>query len=504
MDHYTNKETVEPMEKCRPTSIICYHVAIDIGASSGRHMLIYIDEQEELNIEEIYRFKNGLHKVELQKKEIHKKEEVLCWDHDYLYEEILNGLSRCKEIGKCPSTVSIDTWGVDFVLLDDCKKIIGNTVSYRDHRTLGMIEAVEKIIGTKELYARTGIYPASFNTIYQLMSLKLHHPEELEKAQHLLMTPDYFSFRLTGKLINEYTIASTSALVDVATRQWDQALLDRLGLPKRLFGTLTPPAVAKLPVSAGVAAAIGFDVDLVVTTCHDTASAVLAVPAEEEDYIFLSSGTWSLLGVETVDYNCSQEGFEAGFTNEGGYGGTYRYLRNIMGLWMIQEVRKELLLSEEKEYTFEQLGDLAKECSSTAVAYVDVNDTSFMAPKSMIQAIKDYCSRTGQQVPNTPGELSNVIYHSLAKCYKEAVEGLERIQNKIYSCIHIVGGGSNASYLNELTKQYTGKKVYAGPSEATAIGNAIGQMLACGEIKNLREGRRLVSSYLKRKELSKL
>lgn len=490
---------------------IKYHVAIDIGASSGRHMLVYVNLQGELKTEEIYRFKNGLHKKssgigfgveERSAKEAGMEagmEAELCWDHDYLFEQILIGLKKCKDVGKCPRTVAIDTWGVDFVLLDKEKKVIGNTVSYRDHRTEGMIEAVEQLVDTKELYERTGICPASYNTIYQLMALKQSHPEELEMAQHLLMTPDYFTFLLTGEITNEYTIASTSSLVNVATRQWDQALIERLGLPKRLFGTLTPPAVAKRPVSPGIAAAIGYDVDVVVTTCHDTASAVLAVPAEKEDFIFLSSGTWSLLGVVSTEYNCTQEGFEAGFTNEGGYGDTYRYLRNIMGLWMIQEVQKELEKKEHRDYSFAQLCELAKKSSATAIALVDVNDASFMAPESMIQAIKEYCNKTKQQVPNTPGELANVIYHSLAKCYQEAVEGLEKIQNKNYSCIHIVGGGSNAVYLNELTAQYTGKRVYAGPSEATAIGNAIGQMLACGELKELAEGQRLVSNYLKTK-----
>lgn len=480
-----------------------YHLAIDIGASSGRHMLMHVDEDGMLHMEEVHRFKNGMKRID-RKKLLdpidgghEPMESQLCWDHEYLFHEILEGLKRCKELNKCPTTVGIDTWGVDFVLLDENKKVIGNTVAYRDQRTEGMMALVEAAIPTMELYERTGIYPASFNTIYQLLAVKRNHPEELAKAKYLLFTPDYFFFLLTGETMNEYTIASTSGLVEVASRQWDQGLLKRLGLPKSLFGQLNPPGVAMRRTSAVITAAIGYELDVVLTTSHDTASAVLAVPAEEEDYIFLSSGTWSLLGVETSDYNCSVEGFKAGFTNEGGYGGKYRYLRNIMGLWMIQEVQKELQREQGILYSFAELCKLAKSCSTNAIAYVEVNDTSFMAPESMITAIRMFCHNTGQRVPETPAELANVIYHSLAKCYKEAVEGVERITKKTYSRIHIVGGGSNARYLNELTEEYTGKKVYSGPSEATAIGNVLGQMLASGEIEQVEVGRKLVRDFIK-------
>lgn len=456
-----------------------YYLSIDIGASSGRHMLIGLEQGGHLTMEEIYRFTNG----------IQKKNGSLCWDHTYLFKQILTGLKRCKELNKIPVTVGIDTWGVDFVLLDKAGEVVGNTVSYRDLRTMGMMKEVEKVISKERLYEITGIGQGEINTIYQLMAIKKQQPWLLSQAEHLLMTPDYFYYQLTGEFANEYTISSTSSLVNGKTKNWDLGLIEALGLPTSIFHDISMPGTITHPFSEKVSKEVGFQSEVVLSASHDTASAVLAVKAREKDFLYISSGTWSLLGIETDEFHGDEESRKAGFTNEGGVWGTYRYLKNIMGLWMIQQVRSEL----EDRYSFAQLCQMANDVGEP-FAFVDVNDPCFMAPESMIGAIQTYCLDGKSKVPETPGEIANVIYHSLARYYKESIVNLEKLTKKTYDTIYIVGGGSNATYLNDLTAQYTGKKVVVGPSEATAIGNALTQMIAVGTVKDTSEARALVRS----------
>lgn len=456
-----------------------YYLSIDIGASSGRHMLIGLEQGGLLTMEEIYRFTNGLK----------KKNGSLCWDHTNLFQQILTGLKRCKELNKIPVTVGIDTWGVDFVLLDKEGEVVGNTVSYRDSRTKGMKEAVESVISKERLYEITGIGQGEINTIYQLMALKREEPELLSQAEHFLMTPDYFYYQLTDEFASEYTISSTSSLVNGKTRNWDFGLIKTLGLPTTIFHDISMAGTKTHPFSEKVSREVGYQSTVVLSASHDTASAVLAVKAREKDFLYISSGTWSLLGIETEEFRGDEESRQAGFTNEGGVWGTYRYLKNIMGLWMIQQVRSEL----EDKYSFAQLCQMASDVGDP-FAFVDVNDPCFMAPENMIAAIQSYCRNQKSKVPETPGEIANVIYHSLAKYYKESIVNLEHLTKKTYDTIYIVGGGSNATYLNDLTAQYTGKKVVVGPSEATAIGNALTQMIAVGKVKDTRDARALVRS----------
>lgn len=453
-----------------------YYLAVDIGASSGRHILGHL-ENGRMVLEEIYRFENGMANQDGKK----------LWEVDRIFTEIVNGMKRCKELNQIPVSMSIDTWAVDYVLLDEKDQILGDTYGYRDSRTTGMDEKVYERIPEADLYHKTGIQKQIFNTIYQLMAVKQSTPELLGKAKTFLMLPDYFQFLLTGNKVSEYTNGTSTQLVSPLLNQWDEALLDRLGYPKEMFLPLSLPGTVVGNLTEEIQKEVGYDLTVVLCASHDTASAVMAMPKEEGTGLYISSGTWSLMGTEVVDAICTEDSRKANFTNEGGYDYRFRYLKNIMGLWMIQSVRHEL----EDAYSFAELCKMAEACKEFP-SRVDVNDDVFLAPDSMIQAIKDYCVDTDQQVPESVGELASVIYQSLAECYGRTVREIEENTHQEYDCIHIIGGGSNASYLNQLTANATRKKVLAGPGEATAIGNMMAQMIRSGELQSLSEARRCV------------
>lgn len=452
-----------------------YYLAIDIGASSGRHMLASVQDGK-MQLEEVYRFPNGMD----------NKDGTLCWDVDRLFTEIKNGLKKCKEVGKIPVSMSIDTWGVDYVLLDKDDNILGDTVGYRDSRTNGMDEKVYEKISLEDLYKRTGIQKQMFNTIYQLMAVKETHPEYMEKAEALLMIPDYFHFLLTGVKKNEYTNATTGQLISPKTNDWDYELMELLGFNSKMFQPVSMPGTVVGNFTKEIQEEVGFDCTVVLPATHDTGSAVLAVPTNDDNAIYISSGTWSLMGIERKEADCSLESMKANFTNEGGYDHRFRFLKNIMGLWMIQSVKKEFT----EDLSFAEI--CARASKETIPSIVDCNDDCFLAPDSMIEAVQKFCRDTNQQVPESVAEISAVIYNSLAKCYGDTIKEIEEITGNTYDTIYVVGGGSNAGYLNELTAKYTGKKVSAGPGEATAIGNVIVQLLHDGVFKNLSEARACV------------
>lgn len=453
-----------------------YYLAVDIGASGGRHMLAYMQDGK-MQLEEVYRFENGMKQADGR----------LLWDIGHLFAEILNGMKRCREIGKIPVTMSIDTWAVDYVLLDEDDKALGDTYGYRDSRTKGMDEKVYEVIPETELYARTGIQKQIFNTIYQLMAVKEKTPGLMEKAKTFLMLPDYFQFLLTGKKCQEYTNATSTQLVDPKSRQWDKELITALGYPADLFLPLSMPGTEVGNLKEEIQRQVGYNCRVVLCASHDTASAVMAVPCTEGEPLYISSGTWSLMGVEMGAAKCDLQSQNANFTNEGGYDHRFRYLKNIMGLWMIQSVRHELGDS----CSFAELCKLAEECREFP-SRVDVNADAFLAPESMMQAIAEECRKTGQRVPRTPGEYAAVIYQSLARCYGDTVKEVEANTGKKYDAVHIIGGGSKAAYLNQLTADATGKTVYAGPGEATAVGNILAQMIADGVFADLKEARACV------------
>ncbi len=452
-----------------------YYLAVDIGASSGRHMIGWV-ENGAIHLQEMYRFENGLH----------EKNGHMCWDTDHLFASIVEGMKACKAAGMVPATMGIDTWAVDFVLLDEQNRLIGDAVGYRDARTEGMDRQVEQTISFEALYERTGIQKQPFNTIYQLAAV---NKADLQKAKRFLMIPEYFNYLLTGKAVNEYTNATSTALVNARTKTWDGELLDALGLPRVLFGPLAMPGTPVGALLPAIREQVGFDCTVVLPATHDTGSAFLAVPARDDRAVTISSGTWSLLGVELQQPVTTPQSAACNFTNEGGYNYRYRYLKNIMGLWMIQSIRREL----GKQYSFAQLEAMAQEARDFA-SRVDVNDNAFLAPASMIDAVKDACTRTGQPAPQTVGELMQCVYQSLAECYARAVKELAALTGRDFTAIHIVGGGSKDDTLNRLTAQKTGLPVIAGPTEGTALGNLMVQMIAGGDFADLAAARRAVAN----------
>lgn len=464
-----------------------YFLAVDIGASSGRHMLGHL-EKGRLVLEEIYRFENGMKQTK----------EGLCWDIPALFQEIKTGIRRCGELGKIPVSMGIDTWAVDYVLLDEQDQILGDTFGYRDSRTAGMDEEVYRLIPEKELYQRTGIQKQIFNTVFQLMAVKKAHPEYLEQARTFLMLPDYFHFLLTGEKRSEYTNATSTQLVNAETKDWDDEVISRLGYPREMFLPLSQPGTQVGVFTKEIEKEVGFSCQVVLPATHDTASAVMAVPCQEDNCLYISSGTWSLMGTENKKAICTEESRQKNFTNEGGYDFRYRYLKNIMGLWMIQSVRHE----EKDQYSFAQLCEMADECSDFP-SRVFVNAQEFLAPESMTEAVRQYCEKSGQRVPETTGELAAVIYQSLAKCYGEIVQEIEQLTGEHYDTIHIVGGGANADYLNRLTASQSGRQVLAGPSEATAIGNLMAQMIGKGEFAGLMQARACVAESFPIREYQK-
>lgn len=450
-------------------------MAVDIGASSGRHILGSLVEGK-LHLEEVYRFPNGMKSVD----------GALCWDLKTLFTEIKKGLKRCGELGKIPSSMGIDTWAVDYVLLDGQDQVLGKTYGYRDGRTDGMDEKVYEIVPPEELYSRTGIQKQSFNTIYQLMAVKQREPELLAQAESLLFIPDYFHFLLTGVKRTEYTNATTSQMVNANTKDWDFELIDRLGYPKKIFGKISPPGICVGNFSRKVQEEVGFDCQVILPATHDTGSAVAAIPTVEDHALYISSGTWSLMGTELLTADCSIESMKRNLTNEGGYDYRFRYLKNIMGLWMIQSVKKEI----GGGLGYGEICEAASKCGISSI--VDCNDDRFLAPANMTAEVKAACRESGQKEPEGIAETAAVIYNSLGRCYAKTASQIEQMTGFPYDRIYVVGGGSNAEYLNQVTAKYTGRTVYAGPGEATAIGNLLVQMLRQQEFAGLKEARACV------------
>ena len=449
-----------------------YYLAVDIGASSGRHIVAYL-ENGKMVTEEIYRFQNGPVVKEDEYGETH-----WTWDTERLFQEILNGLKKAGEIGKIPYSVGIDTWGVDYALIGEDGKAIGEVYCYRDVRTDATIPQVHEILPFETLYEKTGIQFATFNTVYQLLHDKKNG--KLDKAKALLMLPDYFHYRLTGVMKQEYANATTTGMLNATTHTWDEEVLEKLGYKKQLFGELSQPGTLVGEFTDEVAKFVGYTAKVVLPATHDTASAVLAAPLSGQTP-YISSGTWSLLGVEQNAAHTSVAAREAGYSNEGSVNGQFRLQINIMGLWMIQQVRHELGDS----YSFQQLADMAR--ANPVADEIDVNEQRFMAPESMIKVINE---AVGRELP--VGEMAYVIYNNLAKYYDKALKALEEVTGERYETLNIIGGGSKNTLLNELTKQYTGKTIITGPAEGTAIGNLMMQMIGCGDIASVQEGREMI------------
>ena len=445
-----------------------YYLAIDIGASSGRHILGSIDNGR-LTLKEIYRFDNELKKIDGS----------LCWDIDRLEREVKTGIRECAKYGIVPKTVAIDTWGVDYVLLDKAKNPLLPIYAYRDSRTESSIGKVESIVPPEELYSRTGIQKLNFNTVYQLYCDK--ESGRLDGAEYYLMMPEYLSYTLTGRMKNEYTNATTTGMVNANQKTWDKDIIQRLGLPERLFGNLSLPGEYVGNFTEEMKEYAGFDSRVILCPSHDTASAVLACPLEENG-LYVSSGTWSLIGTEITEAVLGTEARLANFTNEGGINYRFRFLKNYMGMWLLQNIRKNL----NKKYTYDEMMDMAEKCGK--VTYIDVNDPRLTAPENMIEAVRLVANNNDMPLD----EVINCVYHSLARSYDCALKEISRLTGKTIDSINIVGGGSADKYLNRLTAEYTGKRVYAGPREATALGNIVCQMMTDVEGLDVWKARKLI------------
>ncbi|MEK5178856.1 rhamnulokinase [Paenibacillus odorifer] len=453
------------------------HIAVDIGASSGRVVCGTLQQPGgTLSIEEIHRFSNGFA----------EQNGNLYWDIDYLVAEIVKGLQQAKARGIERCTVGIDTWGVDYVLLDQEGARIHEVFSYRDSRTDGAIERLHRNISTESVYEKVGIQYLPINTLYQLF---VHDQAELEAAHSILLVPDYLYYRLTGRKISEVTIGSTSGMLNLHTRDYDEDLLSVLGLSKEQFPPLTEPGEPVGRLTEDLAARGDLpDCEFIAVASHDTASAVLGVPANSENWGFLSSGTWSLIGVERGSAITSPEAMLRNYTNEWGAYGSFRFLKNIMGMWLIQKVREEY----GGQYSFGELVELAaQEIPFRSIIYC--NDERFMNPQSMIDEIRSYCVEAGQLVPQTPGEMARCVFDSLALSYYFYIQDLQQLTGDNLERLHIVGGGANNGLLCQITADLLEMEIHAGPTESTALGNLVVQMISTGAVNDLQEAREIIS-----------
>ncbi|QSV12454.1 rhamnulokinase [Kosakonia oryzae] len=450
-------------------------VAVDLGASSGRVMLARYDSQQRiLSLREIHRFSNCLQKVD----------GFDCWDIDSLENEIRCGLLKVCEEGIQPDSIGIDTWGVDYILINREGQRVGLPIAYRDDRTDGVMQRALQNPGKADIYRRSGIQFLPFNTLYQLRALTEQQPELLDQVAHALLIPDYFSYRLTGQLNWEYTNATTTQLVNINTDNWDDSLLAWAGVPASWFGTATHPG----NVIGHWICPQGNAIPVVAVASHDTASAVIASPLADKDAAYLSSGTWSLMGFESKTPYTSDDALAANITNEGGAEGRYRVLKNIMGLWLLQRVLKE-----------QQVSDLpaliaATEQLAPCRFVINPNDDRFINPQNMSAELQATCREAGQPVPQNAAELARCIFDSLALLYADILAELAFLRGKPFNRLHIVGGGCQNQLLNQLCADACGLPVVAGPVEASTLGNIGIQLMTLDELSNVDDFRQVVAS----------
>lgn len=459
-------------------------MGFDFGASSGRAMLGTYDGKT-LQLEELHRFSND--PVMLNGR--------FVWDVQRLFFEMKAALLKAVKAGIKLDGIGIDTWGVDFGLLDKNGALLGIPVNYRDARTDNMMEEAFKIVPKEEIFEETGLAFMQFNTLYQLLAMKKMGDPTLDVADTMLFMPDLLAYFLTGEKATEYTIASTSQLINPHTRDWAYGLIEKFGLPTKMLTKIQPAGTVRGLLLKQIADEVGMEqVPVIAVGSHDTASAVAAVPAREgSSFAYISSGTWSLLGAEITEPLSSVEVMKANYTNEGGINGTTRLLKNIMGLWIIQECKREWDRRADA-VDFAGLVKLAEQAPAFK-AVIDVDDPRFLAPGNMPARIQDYCRETNQPVPEGRGEISRVIYESLALKYRWAIERLEQdLLHKRIDVLHIVGGGSKNVMLNRMTAGAICRPVIAGPGEGTVIGNLLVQAMALGEIKSIPELRQVVAA----------
>lgn len=457
------------------------YLAFDLGAESGRAIVGRLQD-ERLELFPIYRFPNLPIRVL----------DSYHWDVLHLFQELVAGLALYRrDYGERLEGIGVDTWGVDFALLDHQGKLLGNPYHYRDPRTEGMLQEAFRLVPREEIFRQTGIQFMEINTLYQLLAMRLGQDPLLQVAKTLVMMPDLLNYWLTGVITCEFSAATTSQCYNPRSHDWAWDVLSRLGLPTGIFQPVVQPGTVIGPLHGRVAEQVGLqDVRVIAPASHDTGSAVAAVPAASSDFCYISSGTWSLMGIEVQEPVISEESLAFNFTNEGGVCGTFRLLKNIMGLWLVQECRRTWA-SEGHEYSYPELTRLAAEAPAFGPV-VDPDSNEFLRPGDMPARIRDFCLRTGQSTPETVGEIVRCALESLALKYRWVLEKLEHMSGQRLSIIHIVGGGSQNDLLCQLAADATQRPVLAGPVEATAAGNVLVQALACGQLDSLTDIRNVV------------
>ncbi len=459
-----------------------YNLAFDFGASSGR-MILSKYQDGKIELKELHRFPNEPVRVG----------NVFYWDTFRLLHEMKKGLKKAAATKLPIASLAIDTWGVDYGLIDKDGNLIGNPVNYRDDRTIGVIDQADKIVPLKDIYASTGIQFMNFNTLFQFMADKQMRPEIYNSADKYLMMPDLFNYFLTGKMYNEYTNASTGQLLDAKKRDYDTELMKALGLRTDLCCEMIRPGTVVGGLLKEVEEETGLTgVKVIAVGSHDTASAVAATPFEDENAAFLSCGTWSLLGLEMDEPVLTEDSYKYNYTNEGGVEGKIRLLKNINGLWIMQNLRRNWCEFEE-EVSFPDIIREARAAANKSFV-IDPNDARFTAPYNMMKEVIAYCEEKGQGTPKGLGEIAMAIYNGLTQEYKSTIKNLEIISGKTISCINMVGGGIQDQLLCELTAKATGKKVVTGPVEGSVLGNVIMQLKTLGAVSSLEEGRRIVKA----------
>lgn len=454
-------------------------LAIDLGATSGRAILGSI-RRGELELKEIHRFPNIITEIN----------DRMYWDLFYLYNEILKSLKKIKVSQVEIQSIGIDTWGVDFVCFGKDGEPLRMPYSYRDTMTFGAPEEFFKMIPKKEVYNKTGIQIMNFNSLFQLFTQKKNNSSIYSVIDKVLFMPDALSYLLTGKMVTEYTIASTSQMINPFNKTFDASLLKMVGLSEENFAPIVLSGSVIGELSDSVRQQTNLDnVSVVAVAGHDTASAVLATPAENDNFAYLSSGTWSLMGVESKDPVVNDETFSLNFTNEGGADGSIRLLKNICGMWLIEQCKKEW--DKNGELSYDEIVKAAEEAIPFK-CFINPDSPTFASPASMIDSIKQYCENTNQFIPQTVGEIARCIYESLAFRYKQVLHNFQKLSNTPIETLHIIGGGSKNRLLNSYTANAIGMTVVAGPSEATAIGNLLLQAKAAGLVKDKIEMRKIV------------
>ncbi len=444
-------------------------LAVDLGAESGRVMAVDFDGRE-LALDELSRFPNTTVTVN----------DTLHWDFLRLWGDIQAGIEAGRS--RRPASLGVDTWGVDFGLLDERGELIGNPVHYRDGRTEGMMELAFDRVPRSEIFAQTGIQFMPINTLYQLLSLVARRSPQLRIAATFLTAPDLLNCWLTGARVCEFSIATTTQMVNPTTGGWASDLMDRLGIPTGIFPEIVPPGT-RLGAYEGI--------PVIAPACHDTGSAVAAVPAQTGDFAYISSGTWSLVGLEIERPLLTPAALAANLTNEGGVGGTFRLLKNVIGLWILQQCRATWAAAG-TSYSYPELVELASRAEPLTAVF-DPNDPVFLAPGDHPRHIQERCAARGQPVPESPGAVTRCVLESLALAYREVLEQVTAAAGRTVSVVHIVGGGSRNDLLNQMTADATGRPVVAGPAEATVIGNALVQLIALGEVAGIAQGRQIVA-----------